>query len=97
MTVAIVGSRSCSLPAIATKVPDGTKIESRVRKLHRWLKNERIGAETYFLLYAAALLESLAASRTLLLAMVAAKWGEEMSEAARMSAARISRQLGYLG
>lgn len=41
----IVGSRRVSLPEIASKVPDGNKRESRVKRLARWLKNERIDAE----------------------------------------------------
>lgn len=64
----IVGSRSSHLPAIAAKVPDGTRRESRVKKLSRWMKNERISGETYFLPYADALLASLA-PYTLLLVM----------------------------
>jgi len=38
----IVGSKSTNLPAVAAKVPDGTKRESRVKKFSRWIKNERI-------------------------------------------------------
>jgi hypothetical protein len=56
----IVGSRRTNLPAIAGNVPDGTKRESRVKKYYRWLTNERIGAELYFLPFVDALLESLA-------------------------------------
>ena len=37
----IVGSKSTNLPAIAGKVSDGTKRESRVKKFSRWTKNER--------------------------------------------------------
>ncbi len=33
----IVGSKSSQLPHIATKVPDGTKPESRVKRFTRWL------------------------------------------------------------
>jgi hypothetical protein len=64
----IVGSKSTNLPAIAVKVPDGTKKESRAKRFYRWVKNERINPEVYFLPYADALLTSLA-SFTLLLAM----------------------------
>ena len=65
----IVGSQSTNLPAIARKVPDGTKKESRVKKFHRWIKNERINAEIYFLPFADTMLSSLAETRSLLLAM----------------------------
>jgi hypothetical protein len=56
----IVGSKRTNLPAVAGQVPDGTKRESRVKKYSRWLTNERIGAELYFLPFADALLRSLA-------------------------------------
>ena len=52
----IVGSRSTQLPPIATKVPDGTKPESRVKRFARWLGNDDILEEVYFLPYAAILL-----------------------------------------
>jgi hypothetical protein len=52
----IVGSKSTQLPHIATKVPAGAKPESRVKRLTRWLDNERILEEVYFLPYAALLL-----------------------------------------
>ena len=45
----IVSSKRVNLPAIAGKVPDGSKLESRVKKYYRWLINKRIGAELYFL------------------------------------------------
>lgn len=73
----IVGSKSTNLPAIAGKVPNGTKRESRVKKFSRWINNERIDVEIYFLPYADALLEGLAAHRTLLLAMDASEVGRK--------------------
>jgi len=36
-SAASVGSKSTQLPTIATKVPDGTKPESRVKRFARWL------------------------------------------------------------
>jgi len=51
-----VGSRSTQLPTIATKVPAGTKPESRVKRFARWLGNDDILEEVYFLPYAAILL-----------------------------------------
>ena len=56
----IVGSKSCQLPSIATKIPDRAKPESRVKRLTRWLKNEGIEEEVYFLPYADLLLRHLA-------------------------------------
>lgn len=51
----IVGSKSTQLPSVATKIPDGTKPESRVKRLTRWLDNARIIEEGYFLPYAESL------------------------------------------
>jgi hypothetical protein len=64
----LVSSRRANLPAIAAKVPDGALPESRVKRFSRWVRNERIDLETYFLPYAERLLESLA-HRPLLLVM----------------------------
>ena len=47
----IVGSKSTQLPSVATKIPDGTRPESRVKRLTRWLDNDRILEEVYFLPY----------------------------------------------
>lgn len=65
----IVGSHSSQLPNIASRVPDGTKKESRVKKYHRWIKNERIALDSYFLPYATALLQQLAERGPLVLAI----------------------------
>jgi hypothetical protein len=64
----IVGSKSTQLPTIATKVPDGHKPESRVKRFARWLDNARILEEMYFLPYAEILLTHLALE-TLVLVM----------------------------
>jgi hypothetical protein len=64
----IVGSRSSNLPAVASKVPDKCKRESRVKRFSRWIDNERIDMELFFLPYALALLEALS-KQTLLLVM----------------------------
>jgi hypothetical protein len=45
----IVGRKSPQLPPIATKVPDGTKPESRVKRFPRWLDNAHIVEEMDFL------------------------------------------------
>ena len=64
----IVGSKSTQLPHIATKVPDGTKPESRVKRFARWCDNAHILEEVYFLPYADVLLRHLAL-QTLVLVM----------------------------
>ena len=56
----IVGSKSSQLPSIATKVPDRAKPDSRVKRLSRWLDNDAIREEVYFLPYAERLLTHLA-------------------------------------
>jgi hypothetical protein len=56
----IVGSQRTNYRAIAKKAPDGSKVESRIKRYSRWVNNERIDFETYFAPYAIALLDSLA-------------------------------------
>lgn len=56
----IVGNRRTNLPSIASKVPDATKPESRVKRFSRWIKNDGVDYEAYFLPYAEALIASLA-------------------------------------
>src|SRR5687768_6611435 len=64
----IVASRSSQLPQIALKIADGAKTESRVKRLSRWLDNDQIKEELYFLPYAEMLLQCLALE-TLVLVM----------------------------
>ena len=64
----IVGSRSSQMPSIATKIPARAKPESRVKRLSRWLNNDAIKEELYFLPYAEMLLNCLALE-TLVLVM----------------------------
>jgi hypothetical protein len=45
----IVARKSTQLPHIATQVPEGQKPESRVKRFARWLDNERLLEERYFL------------------------------------------------
>lgn len=52
----IVASKSTQLPKIAAKVPESAKPESRVKRLTRWVDNERIFEEVYFVPYAGILL-----------------------------------------
>src|SRR5438270_13280636 len=56
----IVGSKSTQLPHIATKVPDGTQSESRVKRFARWVRNDKITADVYCVPYAQVLLAQLA-------------------------------------
>ena len=52
----IVGSKSTQLPSVATKIPEGTQPESRVKRLTRWLDNARILEEVSFVPYVDILL-----------------------------------------
>ena len=62
----IVGSKSSQLPSIATKIPDGAKPESRVKRLARWLDNQGILEAVYFLPYADIFLSHLALATVVL-------------------------------
>jgi hypothetical protein len=64
----IVGSKRSQLPSIATKIPSRAKPDSRVKRLSRWLDNEEVLEEVYFLPYADLLLNTLALE-TLVLVM----------------------------
>ncbi len=57
----IVSSRRTNLPEVAQHAPDSTKRESRVKRFSRWVNNEGIEFETYFLPFAEAILACLAA------------------------------------
>ena len=56
----IVGSKSTQRPHSATKVPNGTKPASRVKRFARWLDNAHLLEEVYLLPYAEVLLRHLA-------------------------------------
>src|SRR5262245_57929621 len=57
----IVGAQHTQLPKIASKVPGlGAKPTSRVKRFTRWVENERMTYDTYFLPFAQAVLASLA-------------------------------------
>jgi DDE family transposase len=56
----IVGSQSTQLSKIAAHVPAGAQPESRVKRFARWLKNDQITEEVYFVPFAEVLLKHLA-------------------------------------
>jgi Transposase DDE domain len=64
----IVASKSTQLPKVASNVPAGTKLESRVKRFARWVGNDHLLEEVYFLPYADRLLRQLAL-QTLVLVM----------------------------
>ncbi len=69
----IVGSNSTHLPKVAKKVPDNIKKKSRVKRFSRWVNNERIEFECYYLPFVEALVGL--AHRLLLLAIDGSEMG----------------------
>ena len=55
----IVGSKSVNLPKVASAAPDGNKTASREKRLVRWIKNEKVDLEQYFMPFAKELLRNL--------------------------------------
>ena len=64
----IVGSRRTNYPQIASKVPDGTKPESRVKRISRFVNEGDAEQEVHVMPFAGLLLSNLA-ERTLVLVM----------------------------
>ena len=65
----IVLSKSCQLPKIASKVPGDVHPDSRTKQFSRWVNNETIMFDLYFLPFLEPLLAKLAATRPLVLVM----------------------------
>lgn len=55
----IIGSKSVNLPHLASKVPGDAKDESRSKRFSRWIDNEKIDFEQFFLPFMEILLRSL--------------------------------------
>ncbi|MCA9959650.1 MAG: IS4 family transposase [Anaerolineales bacterium] len=69
MVSGIVRSGKSQLKAMAKKAPDSSKVESRIKRFSRYLQNEDIDAQTYFMPFLEALLVGLAKSGPLVLAI----------------------------
>jgi hypothetical protein len=65
MVSGIVLGKSCQLPTIARKTPDHAKADSRIKRYSRWIQNERVDYEGYYLPFVSRLLISLAQIREL--------------------------------
>jgi len=65
----VVLSKSCQLPQIASKVSGQTKPQSRVKQYERWIRNDAIDSQVYFLPFVQDLLTGLARLRTLVVVM----------------------------
>ena len=57
MISGIVGSQKTRLSAIASKMPGQVQRESRIKRLSRWIKNERITREAFFVPFITPLLQ----------------------------------------
>ncbi len=60
MISGIIGAKSTSLPAIADYCSFEAVVESRVKRLSRWIKDNVVTLETYFMPFANALIAALA-------------------------------------
>jgi hypothetical protein len=69
MASGIVLSKSCQLPKIASKVPGEVHPDSRTKQMSRWVQNEGVTFDLYFLPFIEPVLASLAAIRPLVLIM----------------------------
>lgn len=63
----IVLSKSCQLPKVASKVPGDVHPDSRTKQFSRWVNNDAITFDRYFLPFLERLLVGLAACRPLVL------------------------------
>ena len=77
MICGIVMGKSCQLPTIARKAPDGARAESRVKRYSRWIQNERIDYESYYLPFVSELLVNLAQIRELAFIIDGSEVGHE--------------------
>lgn len=69
MVSGIVRSGKSQMRAMAKKAPDQSKVESRIKRFSRYLQNEDIDTQTYFMPFLEALLLGLAKSGPLVLAI----------------------------
>jgi hypothetical protein len=77
LVAGIVQSRSCQLPAIARKTPDQAKADSRIKRYSRWVQNERIEIEGFYLPFVSELLAYLAEIRELVFVIDGSEVGHE--------------------
>jgi len=73
----IVQGKSCQLPTIARKAPDQARADSRIKRFSRWIQNERVDYEGYYLPFVSQLLFHLAQIRELVLVMDGSEVGHE--------------------
>lgn len=72
----IVQAKSCQLPAIARKTPDHAKADSRIKRYSRWVQNEGIEYEGYYLPFVSELLTHLAQTHRLVFVIDGSEVGQ---------------------
>lgn len=77
MISGIVLGKSCQLPVIARKTADQAKADSRIKRYSRWIQNERIDYEGYYLPFVQELLISLADIRELVFVIDGSEVGQQ--------------------
>jgi hypothetical protein len=77
LVAGIVQARSRQLPAIAHKTPDLAKADSLIKRYSRWVQNERIEYEGYYLPFVRELLAHLTAIRELVFVIDGSEVGSD--------------------
>jgi len=75
MVAGLVAAGSSHLPKMAQKAPDKTKLESRVKRFSRFIQNERITYERFFMPCARDVVVSLSTNQPLLIVFDASALG----------------------
>lgn len=75
----LIASAHCHLPKLAAKAPKKAKIESRIKQLTRFLSNEKVTQQTFWLPYAQPLLAALSHNeqRELIICLDGSAMGQE--------------------
>lgn len=69
MMTGIIQSKRCQLEAMASKVPEPSQVNSRVKRFSRYTQNEQIDQATYFVPFIEILLAGLASQGTIVVVM----------------------------
>ncbi|MFA5872862.1 MAG: hypothetical protein WC832_02750 [Anaerolineales bacterium] len=75
MVAGIVQAKRCQLPAIARHTPDLSKPESCIKRYSRWVQNERVDFEAYYLPFVRQILAHLASIRPLVFGVDGSEMG----------------------
>lgn len=76
MICGLIGSGRSHLSAIAGHTPSHCRTESQIKQFSRWLQNENIDAEVYYLPYLKLILAGLIQQSTLVLAIDGSSIGQ---------------------